>query len=56
MTDEELKEAINNEMSALDFDKELLSRILNPMFRGEGVDEDKLVNDFLSRIEMCLEY
>ena len=56
MREEELKEAIDSEIENLDFEKDLFNRIINPVFRGEDVDEESLVKEFLSRIDLYLQY
>lgn len=56
ITEDELKDAIDSEIAKHNFEEKLLSIILNPVFRGEDVDEKKLVNQFLSLIDLCLEY
>lgn len=56
MREEELKEAIDSEIENLDFEKDLFNRIINSVFRGEDVVEEELVKEFLSRIDLYLQY
>jgi len=55
-SEEEIYDMIDSEIEDLDFEDELFNKILNPVFRGEDVDEEKLVNEFLDRIELYNEY
>lgn len=55
-SEDEIYDMIDSEIEDLDFEDELFNKILNPVFRGEDVDEEKLVNEFLDRIELYNEY
>ncbi len=52
----DILESIDSEIEDLDLEEDLLSQILNPVFRGEDIDEEILVNEFLSRIELYRGY
>jgi hypothetical protein len=53
---EDLKEMIESEIEDLNMGSDLFARILNPVFRGEDVDEEQLVKEYLSYIELYQEY
>lgn len=53
---EVLRNAKEVEIEDLNFDKDILDRILNPVFRGEEIDEDELVHEFLERIRLFSRY
>lgn len=55
-SEEEIYDMIDSDIEDLDFEDELFNRIINPVFRGEGIDEEELVNEFLERIELYNEY
>lgn len=52
----DIRDSIDSEIEDLDLEEDLLSQILNPVFRGEDIDEEILVNEFLSRIELYRGY
>lgn len=54
--EEDIRDSIDSEIEDLDLEESLLSQILNPVFRGEDIDEEILVNEFLSRIELYRDY
>lgn len=53
---DDLKEMIESEIEDLNMGSDLFARILNPVFRGEDVDEDQLVKEYLAYIELYQEY
>lgn len=53
---ESLRDLIDAEIEDMDFDKDILDRILNPVFRGEEIDDEKLVREFIERIRLYSDY
>ena len=53
---DDLRDSIDAEIEDMDFEGSLLNQLLNPVFRGEDIDEDRLVKEYIERIELYREY
>lgn len=53
---EEILASINESIEDSNIDEKILNQILNPIFRGERIDEEEIVHEFLKRINIYSEY
>jgi hypothetical protein len=53
---DDLRDSIDAEIEDMDFEGSLFNQLLNPVFRGEDIDEDRLVKEYIERIELYREY
>lgn len=54
--EDEIRDSIDAEVEDMDFEESLLNQILNPVFRGEDIDEERLVQEYLERMEQYRDY